>query len=376
MPGQIIKRGVNRWLVRIFYGRDEQGKKVYRAKTVYGTRRDAEAYLIEALRARDLAGTAMAPRQTRMSELFDDLLTDYRMKGQGYRWAESILRVHLRPYFGHLRAAQVTSDLIRRFITEQQQAGAKPTTINRALALLKRAFRLGAARTPPKVAAVPHIPTLREDECIRQGFLEHDEYLALVAQMPPVFRAITSFAYYTGCRKGEVLGLRWEQLDLAEGIVRLEARQTKTREPRTVPLPAELRELLAFERAQADQYWPDCPWVFTQDGEKPIKRRRMDAVWARACKAAGLWRDGRPTKLFHDLRRTAVRNLIRGGVPERVAMTISGHRTRAVFDRYNIVSAADLRQAMVRLERYLAERAAERSERHTPDTQGRAKRVQ
>ena len=81
-------------------------------------------------------------------------------------------------------------------------------------------------------------------------------------------------------------------------------------------------------------------------------------AWDTACQLAGLWepsnkrRHGQPgpTRYPHDFRRTAVRNLSRAGVPERIAMTISGHKTRSIFDRYNIVSPADLKDAARRME--------------------------
>jgi hypothetical protein len=97
-------------------------------------------------------------------------------------------------------------------------------------------------------------------------------------------------------------------------------------------------------------------------------------AWENACKAAGLvTKTGdreKPARVFHDLRRTGVRNLIRAGVPERVAMTISGHKTRAVFDRYNIVSESDLKEAARKLGEYLAHKGAPPIDRHTIGTQG------
>ncbi len=84
------------------------------------------------------------------------------------------------------------------------------------------------------------------------------------------------------------------------------------------------------------------PWVFPRDDGRPLGQ--FHKQWTSACRAAGV-----PGKVPHDLRRTAVRNLVRAGVTEKVAMTLTGHKTRAVFDRYDIVSEADLTQAVQKL---------------------------
>lgn len=148
--------------------------------------------------------------------------------------------------------------------------------------------------------------------------------------------------YYTGMRHGEIVKIRWENVDLRAGEIRLDPGTTKNDEPRTVPLIGELPEMLKIERVKN----PHAVFIFALNGQRI---QTFYKAWKAACKRAGL--EG---LLFNDLRRAGVRNLVRAGVPERVAMAISGHKTRAVFDRYNIVSGRDLRDAVGKLETYLA----------------------
>jgi integrase len=147
-----------------------------------------------------------------------------------------------------------------------------------------------------------------------------------------------TFAYHTGWRwRSEIMTLSWPHVDLEAGTLRLLPGTTKNGEGRVIMLFSPLRELLEAQWAAHVALSPGCPLVFHRNGE-PIKGIRH--AWETACKAAGL-----TGKIPHDFRRTAVRNMVRSGVPERVAMQLTGHRTRDVFERYNTVSEGDLRAA-------------------------------
>jgi len=211
-------------------------------------------------------------------------------------------------------------------------------------------LKLGASSTPPKVGRVPSFPKLKEDN-IREGFFEHDEFLALRGIATDHLKVALTIAYYTGMRKGEIIGengLRWNQVNLTEGTIRLRSNQTKTSTPRVIYMTGDFLMTLIQAKLDRDLHYPKCQSVCHLKGHHFMEIKNS---WKGACKRAGLI-----GKTFHDLRRTGVRNLIRAGVPETVAMKISGHKTRSVFDRYNITSEKDLKEAATMLGTYIQEK--------------------
>lgn len=240
-----------------------------------------------------------------------------------------------------MRVPDITTAKVNAYIEERMTEGASNATINRELSALRRMLNLGAKQTPPKVDRVPYLPSFKENN-VRKKFFKHEDYLMLLDALPSEFQPVVTFAYKTGWRKGEILGLTWSQVDLREGTVRIEAGEAKNEEARTIYTDTELKAL--FKTRMAKRHL-GCPYVFHRNGKR-IKDFR--GAWKKACKDVGL-----AGKLFYDLRRTAVRNMVRAGIPERVAMIISGHKSRAVFDRYNIVNPEDLRPAASKHQAYL-----------------------
>jgi integrase len=335
--GSIYKqKGSAAWWVKYY-----RHGKPFRESTKTTDKAEAKQFLKQRL-AEIATGNFYGPAVERIAvaELADDFLRDYRINGRkSLDDAEARWKLHLEPFFGHMKASEVTSDLVARYVDGRRQEKASNATVNREMAALKRMFRLGLYCTPPKVNRVPKFPKLEENN-IRKGFLEDGQFEKLVSSCPDLwFRALVEVGRTYGWRIGELLSLRVRQVDLLTRVIRLDPGTTKNRDGREVSMTQSVYALLSecVSGKQPDDY------VFTWPNGKPVRDFRD--TWRNACIAAGV-----PKLLFHDLRRTAARNLRRAGVAEGVIMKIGGWRTRSVFERYAIVSQTDITEAMHKLE--------------------------
>ncbi len=246
---------------------------------------------------------------------------------------------HLREFFGNDRALAITAPRIEAYKAARLGAGAKPGTLNHELAMLTRMFSL--AKEHGLVPNPPVINKLKLDNA-RQGFVDPADFARLLAALPGHLKGFAEFLYLTSWRAGEARTLVWADVDLPGRAIRLKAEHSKNGKARLIKLSGRLLEVV--EEAAANRL-PQCFNVFHLKG-KPLSDCRR--AWATACKAAGL-----TGLLLHDLRRSGIRNMVRAGIPESVAMKVSGHKTRTTFERYNIVSETDLDDAAIALDVYV-----------------------
>jgi len=316
-----------------------------------GADKESEARrLLKEREGRVATSQPILPRADRIryEEIARDLRQHYQTTGaRNMREARTRFK-HLDRFFTGLRVVSINKAEVTAFVLRRQGEGASNATINRELSTLSRMLRL--AYESGKLFRVPPIKKLKEN-APRQGFFEREQYEAVRRRLPPDLQVAVAIAYTFGWRmQSEVLALERRMLDLDAGTLRLEPGMTKNDAGRLVYLPPDLRAQLATQvervRTLERQTGQIIPYLFPRLRGRLRGRRRRDfrKAWQTACEKAGC-----SGMLRHDLRRTAVRNMVNAGIPERVAMKVTGHKTRAVFDRYHIVSPGDLQEVARKL---------------------------
>ena len=337
--GRTFARGPNWWIAFYVDGKEQRES----AKTTDPQR--AEKYLrrrLIELRVHELDPSkpfvSRHDQRRKIEELMDALKVDFKLRGIDSRQNLSNL-ARARADFGSERATSLTAEQVDCYIESRLETGSAKASINRVTQLLSQAYKLAGL-------PAPRIRKLSEKGNERQGFFAESEIRRVIDNLPADLQDFTLFGWLTGMRKGEIASLAWEDVD--GDVIRLRAENAKNGEARMIPLEGELAELIERRRSAREIEIDKVPMIasliFHRAGQPVADLRK---AWATACKKAGVRR------LFHDLRRSACRNMVTAGVPQTIAMKVSGHKTDSMFRRYAIVAETDLRTALRRTQDYL-----------------------
>jgi integrase len=255
---------------------------------------------------------------------------------------------HFSQFFGLDRVVDISEARIERFKLLRREAGAANASINRELSVLRRGPNLAVRQR--LITSAPRIETLKERN-VREGFCSKEQIDAIASRLPRGVDDLIRYLFLSAWRRGEASGLMWSDVDREEKVVRLRAANSKNSYGRILPIEGELAEIIerrwqARKMTQSDGAILLARHVFYRGKDKPI--RDVRDVWKKACAEVGLL-----DLLVHDLRRSGIRNMTRAGVPESVAMRISGHCSKATFLRYDICAEEDIRDAVRRTQAYL-----------------------
>jgi integrase len=272
---------------------------------------------------------------------------------------ETCIQKNIKPFFGAKRVVKLETkhfEQYRKLRIERDHV--TNSTVDHDCAYLKSALLLEYKKTPSRVLRVPHIAKSGEDN-VREGFLEFDGYERVLRELPLSLKCIFVLAYHIGNRKGKLIDLKWNQIDFENKVIRFVRMRNNKPVPVAAPMYGDMEQWLRRQRAFRDEHFPQCEHVcfwYPVDCEiDPVAKRghggrrnepgtklkSFGTSWKNAVEKAGF-----PDLLFHDLRRSAVRNMVeKVGLSEKRAMEISGHKTRSVFLRYNIVSLADIQES-------------------------------
>ena len=335
--GRVFQRGQTWWVAYYLDGKERRESSKSRD-------RKAAVRLLRQRVGEVAAGAQHAPQpklakigRVMMRDLFDLVEQHWRLNSRTSP-ANAVYLRRLRMRFARYTIPACTGVAISHYMDARQRAGLKAESINREMVVLKVAFRLGFEQDlVTKIPVIKRLPELG----VRNEFFTREEIDALLPCLPDYLRDVVLFAFLTGWRRGEIIDLQWANVNRSGAVIRLEPEQNKSRTVRVLALQGKLAALIERRWHARKAGRTLARHVFHRAGNQLTDFRRP---WLAACRQAGLGH-----RMFHSLRRSAARNMSLQGLPEKVIMSIMGHKTRGMFDRYNIVTEADQRAYARRL---------------------------
>ena len=360
----VYKRGGTYWFTFIFDSRRIQ------KSTKQGSRKaaiDIESAYRTAL-AKGEVGIGPKKRERRtVGQLLDEVSVHYEASGKLSPQNRSLIK-RAKEDVGSKLATELTAEDVAKYVERRKKQGCANASVNRVLEVIRRAYNL-ASITPPK------IQKLSEKDNVRRGFLNEAQLDATISYLPANLRDFVRFAGATGMRKGEASKLTWKMVDGDE--LRIPKEICKNREDRLLPLEGEIKDIIERRRQEMLHDEGDirvvCEYIFHRNGDPVAELRKswqsaairagLGIMVCKKCGSEGPEKSCRNCKtpckykgkLFHDLRRSAVRNMVKAGTNTQVAKQWSGHKTDSMFQRYNIVTTDDMREALKKTEAYRKE---------------------
>jgi len=326
--------------------RGAPGAKVKRWKT--GTNNKTMANDQETMIKNDLMKGMIVSEKARsipFSEWAESYLALDRVQNlRTYKDRVNSIRLQMIPFFGKKLLNVITPEDVEAYRSNRMRKNGKKATlgtINNEHTMLKHMLSVAVQRGLLEVNVAKKVPIPNPNN-ERDRVLTHEEWTKLYDNAAPHLKPILLLAYHLGPRLGEILGLTWDRVDLKRGFIQMRSQDTKTNDPRLVPMTPEVKECIS-ELTKVRHLSTNHVFLYEGNSVNEVKR-----AFHTAKKNAGI-----ENFRFHDLRHCAATNLRRAGVDTVTAMKIVGHKSEKMHRRYNSVNEADLLAAASKINTYL-----------------------
>jgi integrase len=343
------------WFMQYPYTREpETGKIKYRTEKASFSKKKAEKMWrakVDAFQEKDKLGVAPDLEMT-FTEFIDWGLKQDVMQAKASKNDDRTRAKHVKTYFGELKAVQITPLMVDNFRIQMTKTKSEKTrkcfsgtTINKMVSLGRRIYYLGT-----DAGIVNHNPFARRGvfkEEPKGKYIPDNEFRKIYDNLVDYLKPVAVTAYNTGMRRGEILNLKWNRVNLFKKRIDLTPKDTKTEEPRVIYFSSNNELKKVFIEAVKDKN-PEQNHVFVKPDGEPVPKWYMERLFKKACLNAGVG----PYR-FHDLRHTFNTNMLKAGVSTNVIMKLTGHKTDAMFTRYTHLDEELGTDAMQKLVAYM-----------------------